>query len=144
MRLMARNGVILAGGLFALWVVLAHPVGGGEKFPSDTQTEIVRTKASWEEKNENRKLAKRYAWAAFGWRGGEWECLESLWTRESRFDHFAQNPTSSVLSVLLNSLEREVEILHSKYCEAYVILIDVMERLARLTSSLLPTDTTKE
>jgi hypothetical protein len=48
------------------------------------------------------------------------------------------------LSVLLNSLEREVEILHSKYCEAYVILIDVMERLARLTSSLLPTDTTKE
>jgi resuscitation-promoting factor RpfB len=99
MRLMARNGVILAGGLFALWVVLAHPVGGGEKFPSDTQTEIVRTKASWEEKNENRKLAKRYAWAAFGWRGGEWECLESLWTRESRFDHFAQNPTSSAFGI---------------------------------------------
>jgi hypothetical protein len=48
------------------------------------------------------------------------------------------------LSVLLSSLEREVEILHSKYCEAYVILIDVMERLARLTSSLLPTDTTEE
>jgi hypothetical protein len=48
------------------------------------------------------------------------------------------------LSVLLNSLEREVEILHSKYCEAYVILIDVMERLAKLTSSLLPTDTTEE
>jgi hypothetical protein len=48
------------------------------------------------------------------------------------------------LSELLNSLEREVEILHSKYCEAYVILIDVMERLAKLTSSLLPTDTTKE
>ena len=49
-----------------------------------------------------------------------------------------------VLSELLNSLEREVEILHSKYCEAYVILIDVMERLARLTSSLLPTDIIKE
>ena len=48
------------------------------------------------------------------------------------------------LSVLLSSLEREVEILHSKYCEAYVILIDVMERLARLTSSLSPTDIIKE
>lgn len=48
------------------------------------------------------------------------------------------------LSELLNSLEKEVEILHSKYCEAYVILIDVMERLARLTSSLLPTDIIKE
>jgi predicted house-cleaning noncanonical NTP pyrophosphatase (MazG superfamily) len=49
-----------------------------------------------------------------------------------------------VLSELLNSLEKEVEILHSKYCEAYVILIDVMERLAKLTSSLSPTDIIKE
>jgi hypothetical protein len=49
-----------------------------------------------------------------------------------------------VLSELLSSLEREVEILHSKYCEAYVILIDVMERLAKLTSSLSPTDIIKE
>ena len=49
-----------------------------------------------------------------------------------------------VLSELLSSLEREVEILHSKYCEAYVILIDVMEHLAKLTSSLSPTDIIKE
>ena len=49
-----------------------------------------------------------------------------------------------VLSELLSSLEKEVEILHSKYCEAYVILIDVMERLAKLTSSLSPTDIIKE
>jgi hypothetical protein len=49
-----------------------------------------------------------------------------------------------VLSELLNSLEREVEILHSKYCEAYVILIDVMERLAKLTSSLSKIHTTEE
>ena len=49
-----------------------------------------------------------------------------------------------VLSELLSSLEREVEILHSKYCEAYVTLISVMELLVKLTSSLLPTDTTKE
>ena len=55
-------------------------------------------------------------------------------------------PTSkeAQLSELLNSLEREVEILHSKYCEAYVILIDVMERLAKLTGSLSPTDIIKE
>ena len=36
------------------------------------------------------------------------------------------------LSELLNSLEREVESLHSKYCEAYVTLVSVMEHLARL------------
>jgi hypothetical protein len=58
-------------------------------------TEIQRTKATWKEKNENRKLAKQYAWVAFGWRGGEWECLESLWTNESRFDHFASNQQGS-------------------------------------------------
>ena len=48
------------------------------------------------------------------------------------------------LSVLLSSLEREVESLHSKYCEAYVTLVSVTELLARLTSSLLPADITKE
>ena len=48
------------------------------------------------------------------------------------------------LSELLSSLEREVENLHSKYCAAYVILIDVMERLAKLTGSLSPTDIIKE
>ena len=47
------------------------------------------------------------------------------------------------LSELLNSLEREVESLNSKYCEAYVTLINVTEHLARLTNLLLPTDTTK-
>ncbi len=39
---------------------------------------------------------------------------------------------SQALSELLNSLEREVESLHSKYCEAYVTLTSVMEHLARL------------
>ena len=47
------------------------------------------------------------------------------------------------LSELLNSLEREVENLNSKYCEAYVTLINVMEHLVRLTSLLLPTTTTE-
>ena len=48
------------------------------------------------------------------------------------------------LSELLNSLEREVENLNSKYCEAYVTLINVMEHLVRLTALLSPTNTTKE
>ena len=48
------------------------------------------------------------------------------------------------LSELLNSLEREVESLNSKYCEAYVTLVNVMEHLVKLTGLLLPTNTTKE
>ena len=47
------------------------------------------------------------------------------------------------LSELLNSLEREVENLRSKYCEAYVILISVTEHLVRLNALLLNTDTTR-
>jgi hypothetical protein len=47
-----------------------------------------------------------------------------------------------VLSELLNSLEREVEILNSKYCEAYVTLVSVMEHLVRLNALLISTDTT--
>ena len=47
------------------------------------------------------------------------------------------------LSELLNSLEREVESLNSKYCEAYVTLVSVMEHLVRLTGLLSDTNTTK-
>ena len=36
------------------------------------------------------------------------------------------------LSELLNSLEREVESLHSKYCEAYVTLTSALDLLVRL------------
>jgi hypothetical protein len=49
---------------------------------------------------------------------------------------------SQALSELLNCLEREVETLNSKYCEAYVTLTNVMEHLARLKDLLKSTDTT--
>lgn len=48
------------------------------------------------------------------------------------------------LSELLNCLEREVEDLNSKYCEAYVTLINVMESLVKLTALLSPISTTEE
>jgi hypothetical protein len=56
---------------------------------------IVGKKATWEEKRENKRLAKQYAWVAFGWKGRESECLVRLWTRESRFDHLASNQQGS-------------------------------------------------
>ena len=52
---------------------------------------IENRKATQNEKNHNKKLAKDYAQAGFGWQGREWECLLSLWTRESRFDHHARS-----------------------------------------------------
>jgi hypothetical protein len=77
---------------------------------SSKPTQMNRTKATWEEKGENRKLAKKYAWVAFGWRGGEWECLHFLWTRESRFDHLASNQQGSSafgIAQLLGERSRE-------------------------------------
>ena len=51
---------------------------------------------------------------------------------------------SHQLSELLSSLEREVENLNSKYCEAYVTLLDVMTRLVKLTALLSNTTTIDE
>ena len=56
---------------------------------------IENRKATQNEKNHNKKLAKEYAQAGFGWQGREWECLLALWTRESRFDHYAVNQRGS-------------------------------------------------
>ena len=41
------------------------------------------------------------------------------------------------LSELLNCLEREVESLHSKYCEAYVTLTSVMDHLVKLSAIII-------
>ena len=46
------------------------------------------------------------------------------------------------LSELLSSLEREVEDLNSKYCEAYVTLVSVMEHLVKLGAIINAKDTT--
>jgi hypothetical protein len=56
---------------------------------------IENRKATKDEKDRNRKLAKDYAAAGWGWSGREWACLESLWTRESRFDNYAKNQQGS-------------------------------------------------
>ena len=53
--------------------------------------------------------------------------------------HRTQN---QALSELLNCLEREVENLNSKYCEAYVTLMLVMEHLARLSAIITEPRTT--
>lgn len=44
------------------------------------------------------------------------------------------------LSASLKELERQVDDLHSRYCQAYVTLIDVMERLVKLSASIINVD----
>ena len=74
--------------------------GHNQLFPPTTAGRIPdgvieNRKATQDEKNRNRKIAKDYASAGWGWSGREWTCLESLWTRESRFDNYAKNQRGS-------------------------------------------------
>ena len=59
----------------------------------------ARTKATMEEKRANKQMAKEFAWAGYGWRGGQWACIEKLFTAESRFDHFAKNKKSTAYGI---------------------------------------------
>jgi hypothetical protein len=93
MRKWVRSGLILVATLGLLVVgqdrLFPPPVG---KIPDGV---ISNRKATQDEKNHNKKLAKNYAQAGWGWGGREWECLLSLWTSESRFDNYAKNQRGS-------------------------------------------------
>jgi hypothetical protein len=80
-------------------------------------------KATMKEKRENERIAKLFASAGWGWRGREWTCLKYLWTRESRFDHKADNPKSSAFGIAQRLREKdrrsEVQVLHGlRYIES--------------------------
>ena len=93
MKIWVRNGLILTATLALL--IQGHsklftpPVG---RIPDGV---ISHRKATQDEKNYNRKIAKDYASAGFGWSGRESECLLALWTSESRFDNYAKNQRGS-------------------------------------------------
>ena len=80
-----------------------------------------RTKATMEEKRENRRITVEYS-RALGYTKRETACLITLWTAESRFDHLAKprdahgKPTSSAFGIaqLLGerSGEPELQVLH--------------------------------
>jgi hypothetical protein len=73
---------------------------------------IESRKATQDEKNYNKKLAKDYASVGYGWEGKQWKCLESLWTSESRFDHYATNQRGSSafgIAQLLGEQDRRAE-----------------------------------
>jgi hypothetical protein len=131
-----RSGLILTATLSLLTVghnsLFTPPTG---RIPDGV---IENRKATTDEKKHNKKLAQDYASAGFGWQGREWECLLSLWTRESRFDNYAYpkgkdgKPRSSAYGIaqLLGEKDRrpEYQILrglkyiskrHSSPCRAY-------------------------
>jgi len=68
-----------------------------------------------EEKSENKALTVSYA-RALGYNQNQIRCLVTLWTRESRFDHLADNPRSTAYGIAQLLRERsgqpELQVLH--------------------------------
>ena len=84
-----RLGLTLTAILVAVWILTPAPSPVEVKVKINKPT-IQQGPATYEQKLHNKKLAIRYAYLAFGWKGRERECLISLWTRESRFDNYAR------------------------------------------------------
>lgn len=104
------SGLILTA-ILLMWVYDPLP-------PLNTATKPVitaRTKATMEEKRENKRITIEYS-HALGYTKRETACLVTLWTRESRFDHLADNKRSTAYGIAQLLGERssrpELQVLH--------------------------------
>lgn len=92
-------------GILSIGIVVASmtSLSISDKIKQSIKNEIPviskRTKATPEEKRENKRIAKEFAWAGYGWRDKQWTCISKLFTAESRFDQFADNPKSSAYGI---------------------------------------------
>ena len=87
----------------------------------DVPIMTARTKATMEEKRENKALIISYL-NALGYNDSQVKCGLTLWTRESRLDHLADNKRSSAYGIaqLLGekSSDPSIQILHGiRYVE---------------------------
>ena len=83
-KLKVASGLILTA-LLMTWVFDPLP----PLMPKQNPVIVARTKATMEEKRENKRIIIEYS-RALGYTKQEVACLVTLWTRESRFDHLAK------------------------------------------------------
>lgn len=64
----------------------------------------IPTKASMEQKEANKIMAMKFAKAGYGWDLRQRQCIYKLFTKESRFDNYADNKRSTAFGIgqLLN------------------------------------------
>ena len=62
------------------------------------QPKVVRRGGKIPDPNDNRDIGLVMA-AERGWTGEQWVCLERLWTKESQWRHYADNPNSSAYGI---------------------------------------------
>jgi hypothetical protein len=111
----AKRGLTLTV-ILSLLLVYVY-VQQKDEAPLSSEIPVVkaRTKATMEEKRENKALTISYA-RALGYNSQQVKCLITLWTRESRLDHLADNKRSSAYGIAQLLRERssqpELQILH--------------------------------
>jgi hypothetical protein len=117
-RQKVRIGLLVIPVLALLWVLAPdqHVV----ELPKDLSV-VARTKATMGEKRENKALAISYL-NALGYNDSQVKCAITLWTRESRFDHLADNKRSTAYGIAQLLRERSsdpsIQILHGvRYVE---------------------------
>jgi len=108
-----KAGLLVTLVLALLWVFAPDQHVVKVKLPSDLS--VFARHATMEEKRENKALAVGYA-RALGYSKREITCLITLWTRESRFDHLADNKRSTAYGIAQLLREKdsrpEYQILH--------------------------------
>jgi hypothetical protein len=108
-----KAGLLVTLVLALLWVFAPDQHVVKVKLPSDLS--VFARHATMEEKRENKALAVGYA-RALGYSKREITCLVTLWTRESRFDHLADNKQSTAYGIAQLLREKdsrpEYQILH--------------------------------
>lgn len=118
---MKKRTAIVSAVVGAVLVVSAPPL-----FPPSTKDKPVkeeRTQATMAEKRANKALAKRYAWAGYGWRDMQWRCIDYIFTKEARYDHLAKNRQGSSAFGIGQKLKEKskdpaIQILHAyKYIQ---------------------------
>ena len=89
---------------------------------SKHKDKVVQTQATWAEKKANKRMAIAFAWVGYGWAPKQQDCIMKLFTKESRFDHLADNPESTAFGIgqVLSEKSRDpaIQILRAyKYIE---------------------------
>ena len=119
MKSKGKLGLVLTALLFLAWAYTHEPTMS--PLSQDEPIMIARTKATMEEKRENKALTISFL-RALGYNAQQRECAITLWTRESRLDHLADNKRSSAYGIaqLLGekSSRADLQILHGvRYIE---------------------------
>jgi hypothetical protein len=92
---MKRNIIAV---LILVTIILFAPFGNDVQLNVDVKVKHPvkeQTKATMEQKRANKMLAMKYAQAGYGWDLRQRQCINKIFTKESRFDHLAKNQQGS-------------------------------------------------